>query len=85
MTREIHVFGDWQELGEPQLMGLLRTELTHGKETFSFEYAPDWLAGDNAMSLDPELRLFQGPQYSNDNTRPNFGMFLDSSPDRWGQ
>ena len=85
MTREIHVFGDWQELGEPQLVGLLLAETTHGRETFSFEYASQWLDGANAMLLDPELQLFQGPQYLNDNDRSNFGMFLDSSPDRWGQ
>ena len=85
MTLEIHVFGDWQELGEPQLLGLLRAEFTHGKETFSFEYSQEWLEGDSAMSLDPQLELFQGPQYLNDNERPNFGTFLDSSPDRWGQ
>jgi len=85
MTREIHVFGDWQELGEPQLIGLLRSDTTHGKETFSFEYAPQWLDGANAMLLDPELQLFHGPQYLNDKDRSNFGMFLDSSPDRWGQ
>ena len=65
MTREIHVFGDWQELGEPQLMGLLRAEFTHGKETFSFEYSQEWLEGDSAMSLDPQLLLYQGPQYLN--------------------
>ena len=85
MSREIHVFGDWQELGETQPVGLLRVELAHGKETFSFEYSREWLEGDNAMSLDPQLQLFQGHQYLNDNDRPNFGMFLDSSPDRWGQ
>jgi serine/threonine-protein kinase HipA len=85
MSREIHVFGDWQQLGESQRLGLLRAELTHGTETFSFEYSREWLEGDNAMSLDPQLQLFQGPQYSSDNDRPNFGLFLDSSPDRWGQ
>ena len=85
MTREIYVFGDWQELGEPQLIGLLRAETIHGKETFSFEYDPQWLSGANAMLLDPELQLFPGPQYSSDSERSNFGMFLDSSPDRWGQ
>ncbi len=90
MTREIYVFGDWQELGGsnlggPQLMGLLRAEIVHGKETFSFEYDPQWLSGANAMLLDPELQFFPGPQYSSDNDRSNFGMFLDSSPDRWGQ
>ena len=84
MAREIFVFGDWQELGETQLIGSLRAETAHGKETFSFEYDRQWLEKGNAMLLDPELQLFQGPQYLNDNDRPNFGMFLDSSPDRWG-
>ncbi len=85
MSREIHVFGDWQELGEVQRMGLLRANQVRGAETFSFEYDPDWLASDHAMSLDPNLLLYEGPQYLNDNNRPNFGLFLDSSPDRWGR
>jgi len=85
MTREIFVFGDWQELRGPQLVGLLRSQTTSGKETFSFEYDPGWLQSGNAFLLDPELKLFSGPQYSSDKDRPNFGMFLDSSPDRWGQ
>lgn len=85
MTREIYVFGDWQDLGEPHLIGLLRAESTQRKETFSFEYSQEWLDAGNAMLLDPQLQFFQGPQYLNDNDHPNFGMFLDSSPDRWGQ
>ena len=82
MTREIFVFGDWQELRGPQLVGLLRSQTTSGKETFSFEYDPGWLQSGNAFLLDPELKLFSGPQYSSDKDRPNFGMFLDSSPDQ---
>ncbi len=85
MAREIIVYGDWLELGETQRMGLLRSEISRGGETFSFEYAQSWLDGPNALSLDPELRLFQGPHYLKDGDRPNFGIFLDSSPDRWGQ
>jgi serine/threonine-protein kinase HipA len=85
MMREIFVFGDWQELREPQRVGLLRSQTTSGKETFSFEYDSGWLQSGNAFILDPELKLFSGPQYSGDKQRPNFGMFLDSSPDRWGQ
>lgn len=27
---------------------------------------------------------FSGPQYLSDE-KPNFGLFLDSSPDRWGR
>lgn len=85
MSRQIQVFGDWSELGEVQRMGLLRADPVHGKETFSFEYDPEWLASGHAMWLDPELQLYEGPQYSADNNRPNFGLFLDSSPDRWGR
>jgi len=28
--------------------------------------------------------MYAGPQYLNDG-KPNFGMFLDSSPERWGR
>jgi len=85
MSRLIHVFGDWAELGEVQHMGLLRGEEAHGREAFSFEYDSQWLASGPVMSLDPELQLYEGPQFLADQKRPNFGLFLDSSPDRWGQ
>lgn len=85
MTREIHVFGDWQALGEPQRIGLLRADQVHGNETFFFEYDHDWLSNNDTLTLDPELRLFHGPQYLADRQKPNFGIFLDSSPDRWGR
>jgi len=84
MSREIHVFGDWEELGQPCRIGLLRSITTHNRETFSFEYDPEWLQSDSVFLLDPSLTLYQGPQYISDD-RPNFGLFLDSSPDRWGR
>jgi serine/threonine-protein kinase HipA len=34
--------------------------------------------------LDPDLQLFGGAQYLRDE-KVNFGLFLDSSPDRWGK
>ena len=34
--------------------------------------------------LDPDLRLFASPQYAR-NDHDNLGLFLDSSPDRWGR
>lgn len=34
--------------------------------------------------IDPALRLYPGRQYLSDD-RPSFGVFLDSSPDRWGR
>jgi serine/threonine-protein kinase HipA len=85
MSREIEVWADWQELGAPILMGHLRSSLTRGKEVFSFSYEGEWLASGAARQLDPDLLLFGGPQYLNSEERPNFGLFLDSSPDRWGR
>jgi len=55
-----------------------------GKEVFSFSYDKDWLQSAPALLLDPDLGLFSGPQYSRDD-KPNFGLFTDSSPDRWGR
>ena len=85
MSREIHVFGDWEELGQVRRIGLLRVDNVRGNEIFSFEYDRDWLESDTVMCLDPDLQWYAGPQYLADESRPNFGMFLDSSPDRWGK
>ena len=34
--------------------------------------------------LDPALQLYTGPQYLAEE-KSNFGLFLDSAPDRWGR
>jgi serine/threonine-protein kinase HipA len=69
---------------EPALMGTLYASPSRGKEIFSFEYDKEWLQSPRAQTLDPHLSLFGGPQYARDD-RDNFGIFLDSSPDRWGR
>ncbi|MBC7610315.1 MAG: type II toxin-antitoxin system HipA family toxin [Polaromonas sp.] len=49
-----------------------------------FEYEKSWLNHPAAFALDPDLSLDKAPFFP----RPeigNFGIFLDSSPDRWGQ
>lgn len=66
----------------PTFCGTLWSENLRGKELFSFEYADGWLASDRRFLLDPNLKFFRGPQYSQSE---NFGIFLDSSPDRWGR
>ncbi len=66
------------------MLGILNATAPHGREIFSFEYDPAWLASGNAFQLDPALHLFTGPQYPQ-RDKSNFGMFLDSSPDRWGR
>ena len=83
--RSIQVYADWQGMDEPNLMGILHSELLRGKEIFSFEYNEDWLQSGHARTLDPDLQLYSGLQYLNDQQKDNFGLFLDSSPDRWGR
>ena len=82
--KEIFVYADWKGLGGPLLMGTLTTELLKGREIFSFSYEQSWLDTGLAQNLDPDLKLFSGPQFLNDE-KSNFGLFLDSSPDRWGR
>jgi serine/threonine-protein kinase HipA len=82
--RIIYVYAHWAGIDEPALMGMLYSELLRGKEVFSFEYEDKWLHSKYAMQLDPDLSLYPGKHYLTDN-KPNFGLFLDSSPDRWGQ
>jgi serine/threonine-protein kinase HipA len=82
--RTVEVWADWIGLATPTLVGALHATATRGKEVFSFEYASSWLHSEHAYELDPVLRLFRGPQYLPP-TRDNFGVFLDSAPDRWGR
>jgi serine/threonine-protein kinase HipA len=82
--RSILVYADWMNLGQPTLMGTLHATQVRGKEVFSFEYDDDWLKSRNILILDPDLQLFSGQQYLAEG-KTNFGIFLDSSPDRWGR
>lgn len=83
--REVYVYADWEDLEGPVYMGILQAELLRGKEIFSFEYDESWLKSGHAQLLDPDLQLYAGKQYLSDQEKQNFGMFLDSSPDRWGR
>jgi serine/threonine-protein kinase HipA len=82
--KDIFVYADWKEIGGPKLMGVLHSELLRGKEIFSFEYDQEWLQEEFAQVIDPDLNLYSGLHYLND-VKSNFGVFLDSSPDRWGR
>ena len=82
--KEILVYAHWREMKEPMLMGLLFSEIIRGKEIFSFEYSGEWLKSKYAQIIDPDLQLYSGLQYTKSN-KNNFGIFLDSSPDRWGR
>ena len=75
---------DWFEYEKPIFMGVLRSEKVRGKEVFCYENDPDWLKYTHFRNLDPDLSAFTGKQFLPVN-KENFGLFLDSSPDRWGR
>ena len=79
--KEILVYADWYMLDSPQLIGKLYFASLRGKSVYSFQYDNDWIK--SRISIDPELPLFSGLHYASSNE--NFGIFKDSSPDRWGQ
>jgi len=83
-NRKILVYADWIGLPNTKLIGFLMCNLLRGKEVFSFEYASSWLQYPFGHNLDPDLQFFGGQQYLSGD-KPNFGLFLDSSPDRWGR
>lgn len=84
LQQGIEVYADWLDLIEPRLMGILYVTLSRGKEIFSFEYDSTWLDSKESYLLDPALQLYQGLQYA-PLGQENFGIFLDSAPDRWGR
>lgn len=83
-AKTINVFADWKGLAQPTLMGTLDVAFVRGKEVFSFEYDMDWLKTKRYQNLDPSLGLYAGKQFPAVGKR-NFGLFLDSCPDRWGR
>jgi len=80
-AKELLVYADWYVYDVPKLVGKLWFEKIRGKEVYSFEYEKEWIR--TGIAIDPELPLFSGKQYSGANE--NFGIFKDSSPDRWGE
>ena len=70
--------GEWKNL---LYLGRLRCRFVRGQESLSFEYDPTWLG---SFSLGLDLALFRGCQYVPLDKRL-FGLFADSSPDRWGR
>jgi serine/threonine-protein kinase HipA len=82
--KDIFVYENWHG-DTPSLVGVLRVSANKGRETFSFEYAPEWLDSfDGKFSLDPDLSFVHGRQYKPQN-KNLLGLFSDSCPDRWGK
>ncbi len=66
-------FGSLQQIG---------TLFRGARGSVRFVYEPTWLKQVNAFPLDPELDLSAGDFFPEGS---NFGVFMDSCPDRWGQ
>lgn len=82
----IAVYADWDGLPQPQRLGFLHSRRTRAHETFEFQYDPAALR-DRRLGqqvLDPKMSLFEGPQFP-PASQDRFGVFADSSPDRWGR
>jgi serine/threonine-protein kinase HipA len=85
MASHKNIFVYWDSLSggcPPELLGILSVQLSRGKEVFSFEFDDGFLTRHPNQCLDPQLQMYHGPQFSE---KGNFGLFLDSSPDRWGR
>ena len=78
------VYAELSRSEKPQLMGSLRYQPAPAGGIFSFEYDSAWLESPEAFVFDPDLSLVEGAQYPA-SERASFGIFLDSSPDRWGR
>ncbi|MGB6692949.1 MAG: HipA domain-containing protein [Terracidiphilus sp.] len=79
-----YVYADLERFHAPFLMGELHRQKSRSGDIFSFHYEKAWLASEAAFAFDPDLSLVTGHQYPAPD-RANFGIFLDSSPDRWGR
>ena len=77
---QLEVWLDANFVKEPQRVGTL----FHDRGQIRFAYAPEWLKHELAFPLDPGLTLDKGAFFPNPEAG-NFGIFLDSCPDRWGQ
>lgn len=80
--KTIFVYENWLS-DKPSLLGRLYVDTVRGGESYAFEYNDAWLSNPAAVMLDPDLNLYKGRQYPID--KKNFGLFADSSPDRWGR
>ena len=82
----IAVYADWEPLQRPRRLGFLHARKARSTNVFEFEYDTAALADPelNFTTLDPRIKLFEGRQFPGQH-QTRFGVFADSSPDRWGQ
>ncbi len=80
----LFVYGDFDWLETPVLIGELGYESLRGSDSYSFKFDKGWLAKYGNIFLSADINNFPGLQY----TQPGkdiFGCFSDALPDRWGR
>ena len=80
---DIWVYADWKGMISPKLIGKLTAHQAKGRKAYGFSYHADWINSGEQILLDPDIAWYTGQQYPNG--KENFGVFLDSMPDRWGR
>lgn len=82
MSKQGNALEVWldDDLGPARQVGTL----AHDRGQIRFHYERGWLNDARAFALDPDLSLDEHPFFPQPELG-NFGIFLDSSPDRWGQ
>ena len=84
IQKKIFVYENWS-MPSPNRIGILYIDSSKGRENYSFEYDARWLqTNPYAVVLDPDLSMYNGRQYAPID-KSMFGLFADSSPDRWGR
>lgn len=82
-SKEIYVFENWSS-DKPIKLGVLYVDNVRGIENYSFEYDSEYVShSKHNFMLDPDLGFYSGRQYPRE--KGTFGIFADSSPDRWGR
>ena len=81
---KLFVFGDFDWLHEPELIGELCYEKLRGSDSYAFKFDNNWLNVHAGIKLSDDINNYPGLQY----TQPGndiFGCFSDALPDRWGR
>lgn len=81
---KLFVFGDFNWLHEPELIGELCYEKLRGSDSYAFKFEGNWLKFHAGIKLSDDINNYPGMQY----TLPGkdvFGCFSDALPDRWGR
>lgn len=79
--QQLEVWIDVNFIGkDPVKVGHLKND----RGNIRFDYVDTWLKHPQCFDIDPDLSLNNSTFHPNP-AQGNFGVFLDSSPDRWGQ